>query len=144
MNSKIRFVSILFLFLLVSSVYSQEVGEVFSAQEANNNFGKVLESYSVSTSTVRSWLNSTDDKIMFLLKNGMLTVLGDDRVLIYSNTQYSETSEVFHLYSKSKVAELLYKGGNSTTNFENRENVFTINNGNYTLEISYPCPPHCD
>jgi len=140
----LKTVAVLIVLFLSTSITAQEVGEIFTKQKADDLFGEVLESYSVSTSTVIKWLNSTDDKIMFLLKNGTLTVLGDDRDLVYSTTQYSETNEVFHLYSKSKVTELLDSDKNSTTYFENRRNVFTITNGYFTLEVSWPCPPKCD
>ncbi len=144
MSPKILTILTFIVLFLSISISAQEVGEIFTAQEANTQFGSVLESKSVSTSTVRNWINSTDDKIMFLLDNGTLTVLGDDRDLVYSTGQYSEANEVFHMYSKSLVAELLNDGGNSTTYFENRNSVFSITNGSYTLEMSHDCPPNCD
>ncbi|MBK7980263.1 MAG: hypothetical protein IPK06_09775 [Ignavibacteriae bacterium] len=81
---------------------------------------------------------------MFKLENDKLTVLGDQRKVISPNTIAIESSEVFHMYSKSKVIEILIKGGNTQTYFENRKNVFSITNGNYTLEYSTPCPPYCN
>jgi len=140
----LKTVAVLIILFLSTSISAQEVGEIFTKQKADDLFGEVLESYSVSTSTVIKWLSSTNDKIMFLLKNGTLTVLGDDRDLVYSTTQYSETNEVFHLCSKSRASLLLDSGGNSITYIENRTNVLTITNGSFTLEKTWPCPPYCD
>ena len=144
MSPKILTLSALIVLFLSISISAQEVGKIFTAKEANAQFGSVLESKSVSTSTVKNWLNGTKDKIIFLLNNSALTVLRDNRELVYSSSQYSETNEVFHMFSKSKVAELIAKGGNTTTYIENRSDVFSISNGSYTLETSYPCPPNCD
>lgn len=129
--------------LILNSISAQEIGEIFTAKEANLKFGKVLEHKSVPSSTVKEWLILTSDKIMFQLKNKNFTVLRDSRNLLYTTTSYSETDEQFHMYSKSKLAELINKGGNSTTYFEIRGNVFSITNGNYTLEMSTFCPPDC-
>lgn len=144
MSSKILTLTAIITLIFSISLSAQEIGKIFTASDANSQFGRVVESKSVSTSTVKGWLNSTDDKIMFLLVKGSLTVLGDDRDLVYSTSKYSEVDEVFHMYSKSMVAELLSKGGNSNTYFENRNDVFSLTNGEYTLEKSFPCPPHCN
>ena len=136
------YVTIFSLFIF-TSISAQEIGQIFTVEEANEKFGKVLESKEVETSTVQSWLNSTNDKIMFRLDGGNCTVLGNSRELVYSTSNYSETNEEFHMYSKSKLVELMNKGGKSTTYLENRNDVFSITNGNFTLEKSLPCPPYC-
>ena len=143
MLPKFHKLAAIIVLIISTSISAQEVGEIFTKQKADDLFGEVLESYSVSISTVSSWLNSTDDRIMFLLNGGELTVLGDNRDLVYSTSQYSETNEVFHLCSKSKLVELLNNSGNSTTYFEVRSDVFTITNGDFTLEKTWPCPPYC-
>lgn len=142
LNKKISFFYIIFI-LSLSSIYSQEIGKIFTASEANSLFGKVNESTIVSNSVLNEWLNSTNDKVMFKLDKDNLIVLSDHRDLIYSNLSYTESNEVFHMYSKSKVLELLKNGGEANSYFENRSNVFSITNGNYTLEKSTPCPPYC-
>lgn len=126
-----------------TSLHAQEIGQIFTKEEANIKFGKVLESKPVSTLTVANWLSSTGDKIMFQLKDNNINALGDSRELLYSTSNYSENNEVFHMYSRSKVVELIDKGRQAITYFENRENVFSITNGGYTLEYSMGCPPYC-
>jgi len=141
-----KYFSIVFIISLFvcTSIYAQEIGKLFSADEANEKFGKVIESVKVETSSVKDWINSTNDKIMFNLKGESFTVLGDSRELVYSTSRYSETNNKFHMYSKSKLIELVNKGGESTTYLENRNSVFSMRNGNVVLESAMPCPPYCN
>lgn len=134
-------VTLLFVF---NSIFAQDIGELFTADEANDKFGKVIERVAVETSTLKGWINSTNDKIMFNLKGKSFTVLGDSRELVYSTSRYSESNEKFHMYSKSKLIELVNKGGKSTTYLENRNSVFSMRNGDIVLESSTPCPPFCN
>ncbi|MFZ1288469.1 MAG: hypothetical protein WAR79_00140 [Melioribacteraceae bacterium] len=143
-NKNISFIIFFCIFTLSNNLtFGQEIGKIFALDEANANFGKVLESKSVSSSILKEWLNSTSDKVMFKLEKDNLVVLGDQRDLLFSNLNYNESNEIFHMYSKSKVIELLTMGGSTQTYFENRENVFSISNGEFTLELSFPCPPSC-
>ena len=144
MFNKISLFFFVFVLFVSISISGQEIGKIYSTQEANTKFGAVKESKSVPTADVLDWLNKTGNKIMFRLKNGSLTVLGDHRELVYSSSKYSENNELFHLYSKSKVSELIKNNTSRTTIFENRDDVFSITNGASTLEMSWPCPPKCD
>jgi hypothetical protein len=141
----LRFISYLGLISLfiLSYISAQEIGQIFSADEANEKFGIVIESISVQTTTVKEWINSTNDKIMFKVKGKSFTVLGDSRELVYSTSDYFESNEEFHMYSKSKLLELIGKGSNSITYLENRKDVFSITNGMFTLEFASICPPYC-
>lgn len=142
----LRFFSNLVLIsLFIFSINSaQEIGQIFSADEADGMFGKVIESVAIKTSTVEEWIGAANDKIMFKLKGNNFTVLVNSRELVYSTTNYLEANEEFHMYSKIKLVELISKGGESTTYLENRKEVFSITNGLFTLEFATLCPPHCD
>jgi hypothetical protein len=72
-----------------------------------------------------------------------LTILGDNRILLYSLTSYLEKNEVFHVFSKNKVSELITISKNDMCYLENREKAFTITKGNFILDLSEPCPPRC-
>jgi hypothetical protein len=72
-----------------------------------------------------------------------LTILGDNRILLYSLTSYLEKNEVFHVFSKNKVSELITMSKNNMCYLENREKAFTITYGNLTLDLSQDCPPYC-
>lgn len=122
---------------------TQVVGKIISKSDANTQFGLVLTSVTVSASQVNSWLTQTNNYVMFSIKNNQLYVLGDGRATIYPSGASVSPSEVFHLYSKSKVGEELSLGGSSSVTFEVRQNVFSITDGNYTLEFGGSCPPYC-
>lgn len=119
------------------------MGKIISINEAEAEFGKVIENFALPTKDVLSFLNSDGDNLMFLLNENNLYVLNEVRKLVYSTSDYSENNEVFHVYSKSEIAELLELGKDGMTIFENRTSVFSITNGNFTLEYSLPCPPYC-
>lgn len=142
-NKKIAIMVILFISFLSSINYSQEIGQIFDSKEADELFGPVLEKMSINADELKSILSSTDNKIMFRLENNEYTILGDNRKLLYCSDNFVEQNQVFHLYSKSKVIELLNKGNKQTVILENRQNVFSITVGNYTLEKGAPCPPNC-
>ena len=141
-----RFTSFLAIFaiILAVSAYGQEIGKIISAEAADKDFGSVSTSILVQTTTVEEWLAETNDKIMFMIENDKMTVLGDSRNVIFSATDFSDNNQKFHMLSKIKVSELIMNGNKSTTFFEMRDNVFTVTNGEFTLEFSTPCPPFCD
>ena len=143
-NKKIAIMVLLLISFLSSSIYSQEVGQIFESKEADQLFGPVLEKRSINANELRTLLLSTEDKVMFRLENNSYTILGDSRKLLYCSDNFIESNQVFHLYSKSKVLELLNKGSEQTVILENRENVFSITAGHHTLEMSWPCPPSCE
>jgi len=122
---------------------AEDIGKIFTKAEADQLFGPVLESKTMSTAQLQELSIKTNRNIMFLLKNNQITILGDSRKLIYSSDKFTDENQVFHLYSLSKVVELIYKAGKDTVQFENRKDVFTITSGEYTLEVAAPCPPYC-
>ncbi len=52
--------------------------------------------------------------------------MGDKRKLLYCNDKFIESNQVFHMYSISKVIELLYKGNSQTVTLENRKEVLVF------------------
>lgn len=140
---KIKF--LLVLSLIISSIsFSQEIGKIISLNEAEEIFGKVLEEQSISVDVLKNVLNNTIKCVMFNINNSDLTILGDNRMLLYSTNTFIENNDVFHLFSKSKCEELLRLGENKICLFQKREKAFTIENGQYILEYSIPCPPKCN
>lgn len=119
------------------------MGKIISENEAEAEFGKVIDKFALPTEEVLSWFNSACNNLMFLLKENNLYVLDEVRTLVYSNSDYSENNEVFHVYGRSEITKLIELGKDEMTLFENRRSVFSITNGNFTLEYSLPCPPHC-
>ena len=132
------------IFFISVTLYSQDAGKIYTAEQADQLFGKVVESIKMPTSTVRYWLKKSDNSLMFNIINGKLIVLGDNRELVYSSIDFTDKGEVFHLYSQSKVAEVIEKGRKTATFIEKRSSVLSITNGAFTLETSWPCPPNCN
>jgi len=132
------------LFLSFSTAaFSQEIGEIYNSSNADSLFGKVIESRSISVDTLKNALEKTENYIMFRISEDNLTILGDNRILLYSLTSYLEKNEVFHVFSKNKVSELITISKNDMCYLENREKAFTITKGNFILDLSEPCPPRC-
>ena len=129
--------------LVFTSINGQEIGKIYSKTEADSLFGNVIESKSVSAGTLENALKKTNNYVMFKLSKDMLTILGDNRTLIFSDTSYSENNDVFSVLSKSKVLELISLSKDVTCFMENRAKTFTITKGNYTLDLILPCPPVC-
>ncbi|MCB0745373.1 MAG: hypothetical protein KDC67_15805 [Ignavibacteriae bacterium] len=131
------------IFLLNGIVLSQDIGKIFDKDEANKLYGEVIEENSVTASELDSFLSSCDKYIMFRLVNNNLTVLGDNRALIFSTENYLENDEVFHIFTKNKVVELLAKGNGGQILVQRRKEVLTVNYGTLTLEMAMNCPPFC-
>jgi hypothetical protein len=120
-----------------------EIGTIFSAAEADNQFGQVQSSVEMSSSGISSLLNQTTKYLMFSIKEEKLYILGDARSPIFPDDFTPGDGEVFAVYSKSKIEELLNTGRADAALFEKRNDVFSITNGNLTLENGTWCPPFC-
>lgn len=141
-ESKILF--LIFYFFLFSTVsFSQTIGKIFSKEEANTLFGNVIDSTSVSLCDLISAINQTQNYVMFQIINGELIILGDGRKVLYPVGKTVDPKEVFTLYSKSKVIELLCLSSGNTVEVEKRQSHLTVTFGLNTLEYGEPCPPYC-
>lgn len=135
-----KIISIITLVLLCGSIaYAQ--GEVFTAQEAEVNWGKADQKIKIATETLKRWIEN-EDYIMFKIVNNRLSVLGEERKNLAGNFT-AKADDVYAVYSSKVVAELLKKGGEDVSYIETRNGVTTVTNGTYTMEMSYPCPPCC-
>ncbi|MCB0731551.1 MAG: hypothetical protein KDC88_11000 [Ignavibacteriae bacterium] len=135
--------SILFL-MTINQSFSQEYGKIFSKNEADKLFGVVYKSQNIKKDVLISALQNTSKVVMFKLENNFLTILGDEREVLFSSGSFTDKNQVFRLFSKSKVEELLRLGNDVNCFVEDRERVLTVTNGDYTLEVSVPCPPTCN
>lgn len=121
-------------------------GEIFTNQQANQNYGPALESVPISADTFRTWLNQTNNCIMFKIINGNIIVLDNNRKIIYSQTDSNINPEdVCIMYSVSVINDLLNLGGeaNINVNIEQRNSVLTVTFGDHTMETGILCPPNC-
>lgn len=137
--------NLLFAFFILTlfsiQLYSQ--GKIISKQAADELFGEVLISKEIPTSTLLSLTENSVEIIMFKIIENDVYILGKHRkVLLPAGNTVNET-DIFSVYSTDIVRELLHKGNMPTTIIEQRNDVLTLTNGNYTLEFSIKCPPIC-
>jgi hypothetical protein len=144
MKNNIKFSFCFLLILILSQINTaQTIGKIFSKEEADKNFGPVLSSVSIASSELKTLISQSDKYIMFSVKDGKLSILRDDRILLYPEGFKVNADEKYAVYSKSKVEELLNSGKADTTIIEQRKDVISITNGQHTLEMASWCPPFC-
>lgn len=126
------------------STYAYPQGKILSKENANELFGAVLVSKEIPTSSLKSLVNQSSKVIMFNIINNDTYILDNNRKALLPAGFSVSSSEAFHVYSTSIVQELLDNGNTPVTYIEQRQEVLTITNGNYTLEYSWICPPFCN
>jgi hypothetical protein len=135
------------LFLLPSTSFSQTstkvIGKIYTKEEANQLYGPVIKSIEISTNTLYSLAQKTPNYIMFNVMNDKIIVLDAQRKEIFGDVQNLTSSTSFHVYSTSQLLNLLKSGGESITYVQSRNNVMTITNGAFTMELAQICPPFC-
>jgi hypothetical protein len=134
----------LFIFFISHFCFAQTHGKLYSSEEADLNFGPVLESVTIGTDQIKRILELSSENLMFNIIESRLVILDANRNILYADGITEVASEtVFHMYSSSLVNELLQRGLNAGTFIEKRANVLSITNGDVTLEYGTPCPPYC-
>ena len=144
------FVSFIALLLLSCSPTNQ-VGKLYSPEEANKLFGNVLYSADINTNTLAALIKKTDKSIMFGLINKQLIILDNKRHLLYPEKADFKETDVFTVYSTAVLNELLETGklnkqtdGNAeTVSVEQRREVLSVSSDAQTLETGNKCPPVC-
>ncbi len=131
------------MFLISATCKSQEIGKVYSKEEAKVKFGAVIESVIFSAGDFRNILTGTEKVVMMKIVNGNVIILGDGRKVLYPQDAKVNSTDPFSLCSKSKMLELLGLSDSSTLSFEQRKEHFTISYGMSTLEDVVVCPPFC-
>ena len=143
--------TILFFISLNSAGYSQAtvvIGKLYTKADANQTYGAVVSSVTINTQILLNAIEKSPGYIMFNIINGQLTILNGKRGVLFSTDKLTTAvpaRTVFHIFSASKVQELITLGGNSTfTTIELRpNNVLTVTSNTATLEGSLQCPPIC-
>jgi hypothetical protein len=119
------------------------IGSIFSKDEADRNFRAVLYFAEINSSELLSLCSNAEKYVMFNMKDEKLSILKEKRILLYPDSFNIDPDEIYSVYSKSKIEELLNLGKASKTFVEQRNNVISVSNGGYTLEIGSWCPPIC-
>ncbi|MEW6196945.1 MAG: hypothetical protein AB1521_17500 [Bacteroidota bacterium] len=139
-----------------------KIGKKFTVNQADQLFGKVKNSVTISKAELKAAVAKADKFVYFAIRNNKAYVLDGRKISLLDNQSFTlGKNEVVYVFSKSVVEDFL----NSTTNLsvsssktgtanisttgsetitlEQREGVFTLSDGASTLEMSYACPPIC-
>lgn len=122
---------------------TNEYGNIVSATDGESLFGAVINSYQLNTNDLLGYCQKAGRVIMFAEENGELYIAGPGRTTLSTNTQPPSPDLIFHVYSVTKVNELITLGNDQFTIVEIRSDVVDLKNGEYILEYSWPCPPYC-
>jgi len=119
-------------------------GQLFTSQQADQNFGAVTTSVPVSVDLFESFLNQVKSYIMFRVVNDNIIVLDDNRNIIYNPADADVTpEEVFTVYSVDLINDLLSSGSAENVLVEQRSAVLSLSFDDHTLETGSICPPYC-
>jgi hypothetical protein len=118
-------------------------GEIISRETANQSFGMASFSVSLLSEEMLDLASKTEDLLMFNFKGDQLFILGDARKPLYPEGVSISLDDIFKVYSKAKVLELIQSGGTVNNYIELRTDRITITNVEYTLEFGSMCPPWC-
>lgn len=165
-TTRLLFITLIIAFTFTSTLCAQ--GKLFSKEEADRQFGEVVEMVPMSLERFQALLDSSPaaatnvvgkellmpssasshrDTIMFRIMDNDIVVLDGMRRAIYNPTSMDfikQNNIQFKVYARELVETLVRDGGGDTVMFENREGgVFSITCGMITLEFSLPCPPWC-
>ncbi|MCZ7603543.1 MAG: hypothetical protein M5R37_11785 [Melioribacteraceae bacterium] len=136
----VKIISFLLLSIMLS-LSSLAQGKIFLEDEAEQLFGPVKQKTRLNTRVFEAFID-THEHLMFKMDKAKINVLGRNRIPIIKQFE-SSADEVYHLFSSEVIRELIGKGKNPNTYIETREEVLSISNGIYVMEIAFPCPPCC-
>lgn len=145
MKFYIRFLMLLtaIVFVLNINCFGQRYGRLFTRATANEKFGPVVDSIEFSVENFQELLNETDNYTMFKIVNDTIIILNQNRQVLYPEGLIINSKEVFTVFSKSVVEDLISVGNSKAVYFEQRGKVFSVTVGNVTMEVGASCPPVC-
>lgn len=144
MKSLKKIFLLMVLFGSICLTGAQTVGVIYTKAEADQKFGPVLNSVEMDTVKLETILSKSGSYLLFKIYEGNLYILSGNREPLYPADFSVKPEEVYKLVSVSKIVELLNRGQNQQVFFEVRKNVYSLTNGDYTLEEIVDCPPFCN
>ena len=118
-------------------------GKIFSALDANKDFGPVQNSIQLPVSVIKPLIAITGTSIMFKIINNQVVILDSQRNVIYPPSYTLDSNEVFSLYTTSILEDLLNQGSGQNIEIQERTSVLSIGYGDKVMEMSTLCPPDC-
>ncbi|MCP5052824.1 MAG: hypothetical protein GY940_36990 [bacterium] len=167
MKTRILFVTLIMAFIFTSTSTLCAQGKLFTKEEAEEKFGKVVEMVPMSLERFQALLDAnpaTDakvgkklvipssasryrDTIMFRIVDTDIVILDGMRRSIYNPTSKDFVKQgqmEFKVYARELVETLVRDGGGDRVMFEIRESgVFSISCGIIILDDGEDCPPAC-
>lgn len=138
---------IFFLIVFLSCLHftsAQTTGVIYSKSEADQKFGPVLNSIEMDVVQLKTLLNKSGNYLLFKINEGNLYILSADRKPLFPADFSVQPEEVYKIVSVSKIQALINQGHNQQIFFEARKNVYSLTNGDFTLEEISDCPPFCN
>lgn len=133
--------SLFMLVLITSAAFAQ--GKIISKSAADELFGKPDYKISMPVEELEGLMTKSATALMFSFKDDKVYVLDGKRKVLQPEGKSVAKDEVFNIAGIYALKLLITEGGEKEVQFEKRGNVFTMSNGNYTLEYMIPCPPYC-
>ncbi len=137
------------LVLLVSATANAQgrlgfVGKIFDKKEAKTLFGEVKNSFELKPNVLKQALLKAKDYVLIVVKNGRISIANEKKQVLAGEVQaISGIETTSYAFSKDKVAEFISLIGSSTIQVEERSSTLTLTASDFTLEMSFPCPPIC-
>lgn len=135
---------VLVLFVSITSAQeskSKTIGKIFTKEEADQLFGKVIGSVQLTKSELKKALTKSKDYVLFSVKNNKALVMDEKKQSLTDARVSLASDDVAHVFSKSVVQEFLSKSKAETFAVEVRADVISISDGIFVLEMTIPCPP---
>ena len=134
-------ITLLFLIVSFNISTAQIIGKIFNKDFANKEFGEVVKFNEIDNNNLTDLTDNAGEYIMFNIETGVLKALDNKRNSVLGEAISGE--EVFYKMSTSQIKKLLKNGKENITKIEMRPETLTLTNGEYTLEMTRPCPPYC-
>ncbi|MBV6419616.1 MAG: hypothetical protein DAHOPDDO_00839 [Ignavibacteriaceae bacterium] len=129
--------------IIIPNSLAQTYGELFSKQQADEKFGAVIQSVTISRPTFKEFLTQTNNYIMFKVLDNKVIILDAKRNVIFPRGETINSTDIFTMFSVSVVNELLSMGNENNIYIEQRSEVISVSSGGFTMEVGTLCPPFC-
>ncbi len=134
-------ITLLFLIVSFNISTAQIIGKIFDKDFADNEFGEVINFIEIDNNSLTDLTETAGEYIMFNIDTGILKALDKDRNSVLGEAVSAE--EIFYKLSTSLINKLTTEGKENITKIEMRPETLTLTNGEFTLELTIPCPPYC-
>lgn len=126
-----------------TNCFSQLIGKIHPKEEANILFGNVVQTVEMKAAELSKLIEGANRFVMFRFVGEQVIIAGDGRNILSNSGIKVENNDIFHVWSKQRVVEIINKDVTGIVKIEKRPETITLTNGVSTLEEGQPCPPIC-